>query len=244
MTSLCGKILSHRPRRRYPSKEKEDSNQPWNDFCHLVYPRVFICKLREKSLLRPNKIGLSQVSLYIFQLSLPRNFKSPQSGQPLRYSLPYSLPDDGAPVRVPTPVRFHFAYGFDTRTLAKPWHSAKSDSEELPRLTCLMCMISSVNTSSFRPARIIPFDNYRFISSFLSISWRHLSTIEFLYAVMFERSFVCKDRTGKTVIVAKKKYDELGEKRMKWKVPRWEGMFSFSYICRVALSKNTDSKGR
>lgn len=35
---------------------------------------------------------------------------------------------------------------------------------------------------------------------------------------MFKRSFVSKDRAGKTVKVAKKKYDELVKEKMKQKV--------------------------
>lgn len=37
---------------------------------------------------------------------------------------------------------------------------------ELPRLTCYVCMTCSVNPSFFRPTRIIPSDNNKFISSF------------------------------------------------------------------------------
>ncbi|KAF2834120.1 hypothetical protein M501DRAFT_944862, partial [Patellaria atrata CBS 101060] len=42
---------------------------------------------------------------------------------PNSYALTQILPKtsgsvDGAPLRVPTSVRFHFAHGFDTRTLA------------------------------------------------------------------------------------------------------------------------------
>jgi len=79
-------------------------------------------------------------------------------------------------------------------------------------------MISSVNLPFFRPTRIIPSDKYKFISSVLTILYGHISAIGFLCAVMFRRSFVSKDRAGKTVKVAKKKYDELVKEKMKQKV--------------------------
>ncbi|KAJ6181169.1 hypothetical protein N7519_011630 [Penicillium mononematosum] len=78
-------------------------------------------------------------------------------------------------------------------------------------------MTSSVNPSFFRPTRIIPSDNYRFIPP-LTTFYGHISAIGFLCAVMFKRSFVSKDRAGKTVKVAKKKYDELVKEKMKQKV--------------------------
>ncbi|CAG8908419.1 unnamed protein product [Penicillium egyptiacum] len=79
-------------------------------------------------------------------------------------------------------------------------------------------MTSSVNPSFFRPTRIIPSDNYKLISLFLTVFYGNLSAIGFLCAVMFKRSFVSKDRAGKTVKVTKKKYDELVKEKMKQKV--------------------------
>ena len=78
-------------------------------------------------------------------------------------------------------------------------------------------MISSVNQSFFRPTRIIPSIEYRFTSSLLEIFFGHLSAIALLFADMFKRSFVSKDRAGKTVKVAKKKYDEQVKDKMKQK---------------------------
>lgn len=78
-------------------------------------------------------------------------------------------------------------------------------------------MISSVNQSFFRPTRIIPSIRYRAISSLLYIFFRHLSPLALLFADMFKRSFVSKDRAGKTVKVAKKKYDEQAKDKLKQK---------------------------
>lgn len=56
---------------------------------------------------------------------------------------------------------------------------------------------------------------------------------------MFKRSFVSKDRAGKTVKVAKKKYDELVKEKMKQKVESpsmGRCVFLFLYKCRLAPS--------
>lgn len=93
-------------------------------------------------------------------------------------------------------------------------------------------MTSSVNLYFFRPTRITPSDNYKIISSFLTVFYGHISAIGLLCAVMFKRSFVSKDRAGKTVKVAKKKYDELVKEKMKQKVesPSMGRCVSFLYI--------------
>lgn len=100
-------------------------------------------------------------------------------------------------------------------------------------------MISSVNPPFFRPTRIIPSDKYKFISSVLTIFYGHISAIGSLCAVMFKRSFVSKDRAGKTVKVAKKKYDELVKEKMKQKVESpsmGRCVLFFIYKCGPALS--------
>jgi hypothetical protein len=58
---------------------------------------------------------------------------------------------------------------------------------------------------------------------------------------MFKRSFVSKDRAGKTVKVAKKKYDELVKEKMKQKVESPSmGRCVLFYKCRLAPSINID----
>jgi hypothetical protein len=54
---------------------------------------------------------------------------------------------------------------------------------------------------------------------------------------MFKRSFVSKDRAGKTVKVAKKKYDELVKEKMKQKVES-------PSMGRCVLFINTDLRPR
>jgi hypothetical protein len=78
-------------------------------------------------------------------------------------------------------------------------------------------MISSVNQSFFRPTRIIPSIRYRATLSLLYLFLRHLSALALLFADMFKRSFVSKDRAGKTVKVAKKKYDEEAKEKLRQK---------------------------
>ncbi|OQE38400.1 hypothetical protein PENCOP_c008G04759 [Penicillium coprophilum] len=78
-------------------------------------------------------------------------------------------------------------------------------------------MTSSVNSSFFRPTRIILSDNHKFIPLVLTILYGHISAVGLVCTVMFKRSFVSKDRAGKTVKVAKKKYDELVREKMKQK---------------------------
>jgi hypothetical protein len=63
---------------------------------------------------------------------------------------------------------------------------------------------------------------------------------------MFKRSFVSKDRAGKTVKVAKKKYDELVKEKMKQKVGspsmgRCVLFFSYIYKSRLSPSTNIDT---
>jgi hypothetical protein len=64
---------------------------------------------------------------------------------------------------------------------------------------------------------------------------------------MFRRSFVSKDRAGKTVKVAKKKYDELVKEKMKQKVESpmmgrcvYFLFFFYIYKCEPALSINSN----
>jgi uncharacterized membrane protein YciS (DUF1049 family) len=74
-------------------------------------------------------------------------------------------------------------------------------------------MISSVTHSFIRPTNIILSDYYRFFQSLLGILLHDLAAIGFLFAVMFKRSFITKNRAGKNVKVAKKRQEEQAKEK-------------------------------
>lgn len=74
MTSLCGKISSHRPRRKYPSKEKEASYQPWQVgfLSFSIFPFMYLQVMREA--FTSSEQDTSQSSFSIYFSTLLSNF--------------------------------------------------------------------------------------------------------------------------------------------------------------------------